>query len=404
MLATVRVPRFRAHFRAHFFPEFLTPEPEKAFAFWQWTNFLSTSGVNSRKVVHLNMDESSLRLWMPPKVGYRAHRDPGHATTTSSAAIGPSLKQQRAAFSLLAVIASDVEVARLLPQWVLLNTFTCSQKIVTQIADEMTDTAVVFRRGRSAWATTKVLCDWFRAIGQALRPLHASHVFVMCMDAAPAHWTAPVARAAHSAGIRLCFIPPLMTSVLQPLDVHVFQHLKREARDGFEALQIEHTGQPVPVLHILRMWRRLINSIVRLHPWASAFRSCGVGAHQTSAGRRILRALQLEAAPDIPDALPSLSQIQSCTSQRCVLPLVWWFKFAYVARMGHITPDHPEDAAPDPHRPITRSATRSLVADSGASTLAAGPSPARAVWRAPLASARTQIPIASRLWGLPPSR
>lgn len=34
------------------------------------------------------------------------------------------------------------------------------------------------------------------------------------------------------------------------------------------------------MMHVLRMWRRLVHSIVRSHPWATPLRSCGIGASQ----------------------------------------------------------------------------------------------------------------------------
>lgn len=151
---------------------------------------------------------------------------------------------------------------------------------------------VMFRRGRSARATTAVLREWFRAIGQVLCPMFVSNAFVLYMDTTPAHWTSPVARSAFQAGVHVCVcsIPARMTSALQHLDVHVFQHSKHEARDGFEALQIAHLGEQVPVMDVLRRWD-------------SAFRFCGIAAHQCLVGRFCFRILRLQEAPWIADAI-----------------------------------------------------------------------------------------------------
>lgn len=87
-------------------------------------------------------------------------------------------------------------------------------------------------------------------------------------------------------------------------------------------------GDQVPAVEVLKVWKHLVDSTIRPHPWERAFRSCGIGGQQMHTGRRCLRMLHLPEAPPITSALLGLLQLQSCTSSGCMLRLGLCFKFA----------------------------------------------------------------------------
>ena len=76
-------------------------------------------------------------------------------------------------------------------------------------------------------------------------------------------------------------------------------------------------GVDEPVLEqLLEALRHAVETVLQGRTWANAFVSNGFGAGQAGLSKRVLEALCLEAAPAVPDARPSLEQLQACFPRR----------------------------------------------------------------------------------------
>lgn len=173
-------------------------------------------------------------------------------------------------------------------------------------------------------------------------------------------------------------------------------------RDGFEALQIAHLGEQVPVMDVLLIWRPRSPALMG---FGIPLLRHGIAAHQSLAGRRCLQILRLQEAPWIAAALPALDQFHMCTStSRCILPIAWWFKVAYSTEKGAPTLDADAETDPQPRGPKSRSASGALATRSHAASASAPRLFVPATWPAATANMQRRFPIASRLWGLPATR
>ena len=59
-----------------------------------------------------------------------------------------------------------------------------------------------------------------------------------------------------------------------------------------------------------------VASVLEDRTWAKAFVSNGFGVGQAGVSERVLRALCLETAPEVPNTEPSLAQLQACFPRR----------------------------------------------------------------------------------------
>ena len=110
-------------------PQNVTPGPPetdhtKARAMWQWANFLEAQLGARKPVVYLNFDESSCRLWTPPRRGLMSAKACLRMRRGRAPQQTATLLTRRTAFSLLAFLADNVDVQKSLPQFLVLNAHT----------------------------------------------------------------------------------------------------------------------------------------------------------------------------------------------------------------------------------------------------------------------------------------
>ena len=196
---------------------------------WVWTNFWHHHFAPTKCIVYINLDESSCKLWTTPSRGLltaSTHQKKQHRQEPRQHV---TLARRRQAFSLIAVLANEPMFQTILPQFCIVNAHTLSIADTAWLERTQEEHNVCVLRRGSAWLKAKDLANIIRHIGRVLAPWRQTHAFIFSMDACPTHWTDVVARAAAESNLAIVLIPPLTTSILQPLDVHVFHHLKRGA-------------------------------------------------------------------------------------------------------------------------------------------------------------------------------
>ena len=415
------VPRKRAPFRAHrlvwqkkrcppggpqngpnfsaVFPFFGHPQ---ALAAWRWANFWEGLCPESKRVIFVNIDETSVPLREAAGRGY-AHIPPGEARAQILAAEQKcTLAQRRSDVSLVAMLSDDSAAQVLLPQILVTHERTLSKEARAKVQAHLHESTTLFLwRRRSAWVDGAAMVRILTLLKEASRPLWCDVHVVLFLDCSPVHAGKKVVAAASRMGFRLVMIPSSMTGVLQPLDVYCFAGLKKRHREGVAAHALRDPRGTVSPATVCRTLFAAVQSFVAAGVWEQAFRGCGFGARQTHLGERAKRKLLWPTGPPpVGDTLPSLRDLETVWLRGKSVPIETLFRPAVCAIEGA------EPVAGDPPG-AARSPWRGRLRSSSAQSLRA-PSPqnhpttsassgAGASWT------RGRIPRGVRLWGrLPP--
>ena len=188
----------------------------QALAFFQWCNFALQKAEHEPEPLVINVDETSLAFHWSGLVGTILRE--------SCAADRSKLKERRARATYICAITHDAEVQKLLPQVLLGNSRSFPAKF-EESAAEVCPKLVIWR-AKSAWCTQRLMERYFRLLSEHLAPVLTSRNVCVVLDLAPCHLHDSLFTLAHGLGLRLIYVPPGMTSSLQPCDTHYFARFK----------------------------------------------------------------------------------------------------------------------------------------------------------------------------------
>ena len=159
----------------------------QATAAWQWLNFLEAQAPQGKRIVHVNMDETSLKSYAAQaRAAGSIATFPGESLSDMrSRPCQAPLSVRRRAVTLVAFVADDCEVQRVLPQIIV----GCTNNLPPMWAAAQRcrlDCLYVVRLAHG-WLNTIVFKNVFKLLGGCLRPLAESRFFILSMDAAPVH-------------------------------------------------------------------------------------------------------------------------------------------------------------------------------------------------------------------------
>ena len=291
--------------------------------------------------MHINMDETSLKFYpAQSRVGAIAILPGERVKEVCSRPSQASLSVRRRAVTLVAFIADDCEIQRVLPQVIV----GAEANIPPQWAEAQRlrpDCVYVFRR-KHGWMNASVMKDLLKLLGASLRPFAQSHYFILSMDAAPAHMTASAARACHKAGVMPHLLPARATSMMQPLDTHVFARLKRCIGQEYEAALIGGDTSTVSHRATLDIFCKVADNVLTHGEHARAFHKCGLGQNQQRVGASMLRCLEVDCAPTVSADLPSLEQLHEVYARNKSVPVLALFA-PWIRRSPSIALEECED-------------------------------------------------------------
>ena len=313
-------------------------EKKQATAAWQWCNFLHASARPGTTVVNINLDETCIRLSPTPRRGAVAvPRGKSLARVLQTATQKANLAVRRSAFTLVALVCDCQRVQEALPQ-VLLG---CEQifpaRLFAAWSQSPRQDNMYFLRQKTGWVDEQTLCQIVRLLGAALRRWEHEYSFVVSLDAYPAHLTAPVARAFAQQRLMLLVLPAGTTCVLQPLDTHVFVHLKRFLGQRLERCRLASASGVATTADVVQAVVDGVRHVLQEKSWAHAFTDNGLTAGQRGLRRGLLARLELGEAPSVGAALPGLRQLQHSFGDRRSIPLGWLFRCSVLNR-GHSDP------------------------------------------------------------------
>ena len=353
-------------------------ENSQAIATWQWHNFLCARAEPRRVVARINMDETSMPLLPAARHnGAMAVATGRRVRDVQRARQKASLAQRRGNATLIAFVADAPEVQRLLPQ-VLVVGKNSVPEYVWRVARGRSDKVFVVRR-KSHWVTQDLLVTILSALGASLSPLRDTHHLLFCMDNCPSHGAAAVARACARARLHLFMLPSRMTSVMQPLDTHVFSKLKRNWYEKCQELLLNSEDEHGQVALVTRLQGMCdVISDVLAEAWPRAFTHCGLSASQSEVSQTLSAAVGLTSAPVVSTSLPTLAQLQSIYRRGAEIPIDAIFATVLSGTHSFASAERPratgDSRAPSPVQPWSRRLRSASSAHGPGVTAATGSS------------------------------
>ena len=279
----------------------------QAFALWQLWNYIEATAPRGKRVLKLNLDETSICL----------HQRTPRGTLCVSRKVARGLARnvprahRRCYLSFVAIICDDAEVQRALPQFLIGNCSTFKRGDVAELRAAVSPNLRIVRQ-KSAWNDQRLMVDILRDVRACLAPFMGAFQPVFTWDAARQHTTPLVFSAARRCGMWPLTIPSKLTWLLQPLDTHAFASFKRKLSE----LDRPPCAGPLDCGTGVRALVRRVSSAVHTQilepPWARAFDSNGLGGLQARVSDRVRTALGVAGPFEIGAERPSLEQVALC--------------------------------------------------------------------------------------------
>ena len=201
----------------------------RAAIFLRWMRHVLVDRLCGQPVVVVNMDETFLNNIKPWKKGVVLQRGSGEHCHEGGIRKDPTMGRT----SLLASVCSQAAVQRLFPQIRLprgrLGKLPCEPIRQAYHSAGAPQEAV---HGTSGWNTSLTMKYYLKSLRRAVQRGAPGHAAVLVMDCCPSHLAADVLGHAQRLGVSIVIIPARLTWLMQPLDTHVFAHLKRKIRNA----------------------------------------------------------------------------------------------------------------------------------------------------------------------------
>ncbi len=330
---------------------------------WKWSNYLHSKVPAAKKPLHVNIDETSVKL----------DQDARHGHVTKSAkklARANELRRKipkahtRTAYSLVAVICDDAEIQKSLPQFIVVNKKICTESLYETLLNNLPANVVLWRR-QSSWMDIGCVCQVVRDVAKSLGKYQNTHQVILSMDACKTHINRRVWATAARMGFMMFGIPAKATGDLQPLDVYAFAQLKNKLRHASQACCINsgasYTTLGVSILSL----RDTISEVLNGRCWRLAFERLGHAGHQTCLSQQLLNSLKLSQTPIVDAGFPSLADLMHCFPRNYVIDVD--AVFAGVLRVTGV-------ARPARAAPLLKCVAHSSVALDRSGVASAGPS------------------------------
>ena len=255
----------------------------------QWFAWMRRQCAPEKKILRLNLDETSIKLFLPCGRGNIVSLAKGQARRLKQPA---SRKQMRMCLTFVAIICDEPSIQTILPQIILGSERALTQRVLREVRPCLRDN-VILLRAKNGWMTAGLMARLMTMLGKKLIPFRHNYQPIMLFDAYSAHLSPMVFRAAARAQIWTIIIPAKMTGLVQPLDTHVFYKFKMYLRKRFmeEATQAE-TGR-VPINKMIMAANDAVRFILQKYKWSRAFENNGFNVHDGPVRSRIQEAAGL---------------------------------------------------------------------------------------------------------------
>ncbi len=296
----------------------------QAQAMWKWSNYLHSKVPVTKKPLHVNIDETSIKIDQDVRHG--------HVTQAAKKLAGCNILRRRipkahtrTAYSLVAVICDDEEIQQSLPQFIVVNSKVCTEAVYKALLENLPTNAVLWRR-KSSWMDIGAVCQVVRDVAKSLKKHQTTHQVILSMDACKTHMNHRVWNTAARVGFMMFGIPAKTTGYLQPLDVYAFAQLKNKLRHASQTSCIGVGASFCTLGMSILTLSDVISEVLTGKCWRTAFEHLGHAGHQTSLSKQLLGSLNLDQMPLMAADFPSLADLVHCFPRKYVIDMDAVFK------------------------------------------------------------------------------
>ena len=239
-------------------------------------------------LVFINLDETSVERLVPHRFGnvVRVPREgPGAAAVYERI----SRRDTHGHLTLVGLVTATAEIQQYLLQFLLLK--DANSSVAERAAFAAVPAPLEWFRGSAGWVTAANFPAILTRIRRAVHVRRPRCTIVLVLDCAPQHLADNVINHARRLRIVLLYVPARLTWLLQPLDTHVFAHLKRR----LHALQLDaRCASADGVLHgtaWLHLLCQAAQEVVSRANWSPAFVANGVSHGPATMRGRVLEFL-----------------------------------------------------------------------------------------------------------------
>jgi hypothetical protein len=341
----------------------------QASGFWRWSNFLHSQLAAGKKALHVNLDETGIRMHQVAGKGMLVNAAILEKRKAASLTQDVPRAMLRGSFTHVTMICDDGEAQKLLPQILIVNKHMLTEQQHRTLCAIMPRNVLLLRR-HTAWMTSDLMTRVLLVLKKNLAPFMDTHQIFLTADAYRAHVTSEVWQQCVKLQILYCVIPAKLTWALQPCDTHVFASYKHRLQTVCQGAVVDSATGKLSLEVLLQGVCRCIVEILEGRSWAKAFADTGLTGTQADVSARVQSKLTFERIPLVGSDLPTLAQLVNVFPKRAVLPIDNMFGMFLTPssaggphRMPHVdttvAPAIPDDMQPGP---ITRSRAASRTA------------------------------------------
>ena len=253
--------------------------------------------------------------------------------------------QTRAYMTLVSCICDSPEVQPSMPHILVIGEKQLNLENLALIQAECPENVYVLRR-KSGWNNIKIHTEILMLLARHLESvLGPERKVILSSDACKIHLASEVLGTMAVVDFWFVAIPPIMTWLLQPLDVCAFLKLKRYLKEQF-MFRSEIDMSVAPVVSMCRWIFAAVRDVFDATDWSRAFDYTGARGDQSRVAKLLLDQLALEAPPVALRDRPSNELLASCWPRD--LQPQWEYVYAALPALAALPPLPPPLAPPPP--------------------------------------------------------
>lgn len=247
-----------------------------------WLQWLVHERFAGQHTVLVNIDETPIVPEMPARKGHLIVNSADEHIHWSS--FGKTSAGRKHA-TLLACIVNDAGLQKHMPQILLVKDKATSR--ADKVRLKALPKPMIWYENTDGWITADNLCPLLTLIRRIVRGYRPHSKIVIIMDTAPPHIAQKVLTHLNRLGVHILLIPAGMTWLLQPLDSHVFNSVKKEL---FLQLSTFRAGLPegkMPSGAWIDILGNVVQKMLVNTEWSTTFASNGLSADLSDLRSRI---------------------------------------------------------------------------------------------------------------------
>lgn len=308
--------------RRLFWVRFRVQMRSQANAMWQWSNFLHDFQPPNKHPLHINFDETNIKLYQDGGEGFLVEAARKRKRTPRSLTNNIPKGQLRGSVTHVCMVCDDPTIQPRLPQLVIIGQAIMTKTEFASIEPSAMPSCLRLMRNTSSWMTIKNMEYLIKILSDALRDVKGSRAIYVYGDAYRAHLGRKVWQAFNREGMNYCIIPAKLTWALQPCDTHVFAGFKNFLATECQRIAVAGARSRLSVTQLLQALGNTIGEYLNKSRWVKAFYDTGLVGDQRYVSTRVLGKLGAVAAPAIPrSTIPSLHQLTNVFPQHYTVPV-----------------------------------------------------------------------------------